>query len=284
MAAKSSSEGEEASSTSSSSSSASECDSDAPLQLPAPAAKAAAGRRRAEPAAAKSKQREPGIAADRATATASAKISGKAQPAKKKAKISVARDSSDSDSDVEEVADARGGGADDNDEKDDDAPFTVEYSPTGRATCRRCDQVIPRDCLRVSHIPLFRGKPGYKVYRHLDCTVFSEEIYCVQDVGGYRKLREPDLDRLRERIVASRKEWEDEKKEIQPDELVQLAFSGPVRPAPVGLCANLLPFQVEGASWMHAQEHSDVRGGILADEMGMVRSSPGRFLQLLLAI
>jgi hypothetical protein len=171
-----------------------------------------------------------------------------------------------------------------NDEKDDDAPFTVEYSPTGRATCRRCDQVIPRDCLRVSHIPLFRGKPGYKVYRHLDCTVFSEQIYCVQDVGGYRKLREPDLDRLRERIVASRKEWEDEKKEIQPDELVQLAFSGPVRPAPVGLCANLLPFQVEGASWMHAQEHSDVRGGILADEMGMVRSSPGRFLQLLLAI
>jgi SNF2 family DNA or RNA helicase len=36
------------------------------------------------------------------------------------------------------------------------------------------------------------------------------------------------------------------------------------------LVANLLPFQVEGFSWMRHQEVmcSDIRGGILADEMG----------------
>lgn len=43
-------------------------------------------------------------------------------------------------------------------ESDDDRPFQVEYSTTGRATCRRCDEVIPKGSLRVSHVPLFRGK------------------------------------------------------------------------------------------------------------------------------
>jgi hypothetical protein len=43
-------------------------------------------------------------------------------------------------------------------ESDDDRPFQVEYSTTGRATCRRCDELIPTGALRVSHVPLFRGK------------------------------------------------------------------------------------------------------------------------------
>ena len=39
-----------------------------------------------------------------------------------------------------------------------DRPFQVEYSATGRATCKRCDELIPKGALRVSHVPLFRGK------------------------------------------------------------------------------------------------------------------------------
>jgi hypothetical protein len=36
--------------------------------------------------------------------------------------------------------------------------FFVEYSSTGRATCRRCDAKIGKGILRVGHTPLFRGK------------------------------------------------------------------------------------------------------------------------------
>jgi hypothetical protein len=40
----------------------------------------------------------------------------------------------------------------------EDMPFMVEYSATGRATCRRCDTVVQKGAIRVSHVPLFRGK------------------------------------------------------------------------------------------------------------------------------
>ncbi|KEP67580.1 UNVERIFIED_CONTAM: SWI2/SNF2-containing protein RAD16 [Hammondia hammondi] len=41
------------------------------------------------------------------------------------------------------------------------------------------------------------------------------------------------------------------------------------RPAPPDLLLPLLPFQEEGLWWLCRQEQSEVRGGILADEMGM---------------
>ena len=47
---------------------------------------------------------------------------------------------------------------DDEIESDTDHPFTIEYSPTGRATCKRCDELIAKGVVRVSHVPLFRGK------------------------------------------------------------------------------------------------------------------------------
>ncbi|KAJ2307219.1 DNA repair protein rad16, partial [Coemansia sp. RSA 2704] len=44
----------------------------------------------------------------------------------------------------------------------------------------------------------------------------------------------------------------------------------PVRIAqPAALKIRLLPFQQEGVQWMSEQEHTQFRGGILADEMGM---------------
>ena len=54
-------------------------------------------------------------------------------------------------------------------------------------------------------------------------------------------------------------------------ELVQKAFQGEIRAEPSGLMANLLPFQIEGFSWMRHQEveEPEIRGGILADEMGL---------------
>ena len=43
----------------------------------------------------------------------------------------------------------------------------------------------------------------------------------------------------------------------------------PQAPAPEAVTMPLLPFQKESLGWMQKQEASDVRGGILADEMGM---------------
>jgi hypothetical protein len=175
-------------------------------------------------------------------------------------------------SDEEDSAEVQGvPGESSGDDSNLDRPFTAEYSPTSRSTCRRCDQIIAKGQLRVSHVPLFRGKPGFRVFRHLSCAVFSEEVAAMADVGGWRTLGKADRQRLKERIQQSKVERQEEEEEIQPDELVQVAFSGEIRPPPKGLDATLLPFQTEGVSWMRHQETGGgaVRGGILGDEMGM---------------
>lgn len=112
---------------------------------------------------------------------------------------------------------------------------------------------------------------GYMVYRHLKCATFSEEIVCAEDVEGYEDITEEDYARLAEHVVVSKDRIKEEREELHPDELVQKSFTGEVRSTPKGLTATLLPFQVEGFSWMRHQEvmEDEIRGGILADEMGM---------------
>eukprot|EP00804_Cyclotella_cryptica_P005687 CCRYP_000055-RC/>CCRYP_000055-RC protein AED:0.08 eAED:0.07 QI:0/0.87/0.88/1/1/1/9/176/1325 len=150
------------------------------------------------------------------------------------------------------------------------SPFNVEYSKSSRATCRTCDEVIRKGDVRVGHTPLFRGKPGYMVFRHLHCVVFSEDVTCAEDVINYETLEDADYQRLVEQVEASKYKIKEEKEELEPDELVQKSFEGEIRSEPPGLTATLLPFQIEGFSWMRHQEvKSDIRGGILADEMGM---------------
>ena len=150
------------------------------------------------------------------------------------------------------------------------ATYMVEYAKSSRATCKRCDIRISKNELRVGHRPLFRGKPGYQVFKHLYCIVFSEETNCAEDIAGYDVLKEEDYNALAKRVDESFDEIQKEKEELEPDELVQKKFEGEMRPPPKSLVANLLPFQEEGVSWMYNQEkHVEVRGGILADEMGM---------------
>lgn len=151
------------------------------------------------------------------------------------------------------------------------APFIVEYSKTGRATCRTCDERISKGELRVGHTPLFRGKPGYMVFRHLHCTVFTEDVVCVEDVENYGDLTYDDYLLLANQVELSKEKIKEEMEELSPDELVQKEFQGEIRAEPPGLTASLLSFQIEGFSWMRHQEveEPDIRGGILADEMGM---------------
>jgi SNF2 family DNA or RNA helicase len=157
------------------------------------------------------------------------------------------------------------------------APWIVEYSKTGRATCRSCDAKIVKGDVRIGHTPLFRGKPGYMVYRHLHCAIFSEEIQCAEDVENYHVLEKEDYAKLVEQVRTSQTRIQEEYEELRPDELVQGCFHGEDdsmrSEQPRGLNATLLPFQVEGYSWMYHQEvkQGDVRGGILADEMVSLR-------------
>lgn len=164
----------------------------------------------------------------------------------------------------------------DSDDDDDavDRPFTASYAPTSRARCARCDTFIIKGELRITHKPLFRGKQGFQVSRHLRCAVFSEDIDKAEDVGGWKSLASEDYCALTMRVEESKLELEEEKNELQPDELVKTIFHGETRKPPEGLVASLLPFQVEGVSWMYHQETQvpEIRGGILADEMGMVRT------------
>lgn len=150
---------------------------------------------------------------------------------------------------------------------DNGSTYIIEYSKTSRATCKRCDIRINKNELRVGHRPLFRGKPGYQVFKHLHCIVFSEEITCAQDVAGSDGLTDEDYKALAKRIDESFTLIQKENQELEPDELVQKKFEGEMRAAPKGLAANLLPFQEEGVSWMYHQERNveDVRGGILGE-------------------
>jgi SNF2 family DNA or RNA helicase len=147
--------------------------------------------------------------------------------------------------------------------------FFVEYSKTSRATCRRCDLPIEKGQMRVGHKPLFRGQQGFVVYRHLHCAVFPTHIQEGYQLQGYENMSAQHQKAIDLRLLESVREVQEENAEIQPDELLIPSFQGETRPTPPGLAADLLPFQVEGQSWMFAQEHTPYRGGILADEMGM---------------
>ena len=124
--------------------------------------------------------------------------------------------------------------------------------------------------LHQFHFSSYTPQPGFMVYRHLHCATFSEEILTAEDVENYETLNEEDYIRLGEQVEVSKERIKEEREELRPDELVQKSFTGEIRNEPKGLTATLLPFQVEGFSWMRHQEvmEEEIRGGILADEMG----------------
>ena len=143
-------------------------------------------------------------------------------------------------------AQPKGGEPDGNGGLNQPAPYIVEYSKTGRATCKTCDERILKGSLRVGHRPLFRGKPGFMVYRHLHCTTFSADVHCAEDVGNYDALAAEDYVKLAEQVDESKEKNKEEEEELSPDELVQKNFEGEIRSEPPGLIATLLPFQTEG--------------------------------------
>ena len=78
---------------------------------------------------------------------------------------------------VDEIASSDDSGYSSGEEESDDLdrPYQVEYSTTGRATCKRCDEKIAKGALRVSHVPLFRGKVRMRL-THL-CWMLHEHQF-----------------------------------------------------------------------------------------------------------
>jgi DNA repair protein RAD16 len=146
--------------------------------------------------------------------------------------------------------------------------YQVECAKTGRARCRKCSEYIAKDAIRVG-IPIRHqaGEFGYiPAWQHMTCSRIDpvddldEKIYGLDDITLVQRVEV--LAELQSTVLPPHLV------ELQPDDVIK---RGPLEamPAPPALLQHLLPFQEEGYGWMCAQEESEHRGGILADEMGM---------------
>ena len=103
-------------------------------------------------------------------------------------------------------------------------------------------------------------------------AVFHKSVTDVSGLDGYMELLKTDQELLRNRLIKSSTEEDEDAKPLDPDLLVRKVWTERKEPSE-DLLMPLLPYQKEGLAWMSSQEHSDVHGGILADEMGMGQSS-----------
>jgi SNF2 family DNA or RNA helicase len=132
--------------------------------------------------------------------------------------------------------------------------------------CKKCDTAIPNKTVRVGLQTDTRFGLLTK-WQHLGCTIFKN-LTDASTIEGWNDLSAEQQAQLQERVTASAGEEDLDDVAIDPDELVRKAWSTPKEP-PSDLLMPLLPYQKEGLGWMSNQEHVDVHGGILADEMGM---------------
>lgn len=146
--------------------------------------------------------------------------------------------------------------------------YVVELAKSGRAECKKCEQKIKKFELRVGVI--VEGDWGLLTrWQHLSCTVFDRSVRNAESLDGYIDLDLDSQEILKERVLQSQSEIDEDMIPVDPDELVRKAWTEPVEPS-MDLLMPLLPYQKEGLGWLLHQESNDIHGGILADEMGMV--------------
>jgi DNA repair protein RAD16 len=146
--------------------------------------------------------------------------------------------------------------------------YLVEIAKTGRSTCKKCDSKIDNKVIRIGVV--IEGSWGLSTsWQHLGCTIFHKSLRSTNEIEGYNELQKTDQESVGKRFMESQNEVDLEMEDLNPDELVRTVWKNPMEPHS-DLLLPLLPYQKEGLGWMIHQESSEVHGGILADEMGMV--------------
>lgn len=146
--------------------------------------------------------------------------------------------------------------------------YITEISRSGRARCRKCSQLVQKNELRVG-VPIRHsaGEHGWiSAWQHLHCTRIEERENFEEVLYGYEDLSPEDQKTVLLEITSDN--LPDHLKPLDPEDLVKRGKLPEVNP-PKELLRPLLPYQKEGLGWLVRQEQTDVRGGILADEMGM---------------
>ncbi|KAG5500143.1 hypothetical protein JIQ42_04478 [Leishmania sp. Namibia] len=149
--------------------------------------------------------------------------------------------------------------------------YIVQKSPTARARCRKCSQLIPKGDMRVG-VPIRHnaGDNGWiSAWQHLGCTRMekSELEHYESTMHGFASLKPEEQEHVVNEVNST--EVPEHLKPLDPDDLVHRGKMEQMAP-PSTLLRHLLPYQKEGLGWMVRQEtESPIKGGILADEMGM---------------
>lgn len=158
-----------------------------------------------------------------------------------------------------------------------DRPYVarVEAAKSGRATCRLCCEKIDKATPKVGLPMKWQGGKNPQAATFGWATSWCHPKCCRvknatdKTVHGIGDLAPKDAKFVLSEI--SRTDTPETLKELRPEDVDALVPQRVLeeRDPPSTLSQELLPFQKEGLGWMLDQEEGEVRGGILADEMGM---------------
>lgn len=146
--------------------------------------------------------------------------------------------------------------------------YIVELAKSGKARCRKCSEMIAKSEIRFG-IPIRdpRGEYGYiSAWQHLKCSRVESPDQVPNEVYGFHTLTLAQQTAVTETIT--RRDAPEHLAALNPEDLVKRGKQ-PLADPPAALLQHLMPFQREGIWWMIEQERSELKGGILADEMGM---------------
>ena len=146
--------------------------------------------------------------------------------------------------------------------------YVVEHAKTGRAKCKVCGEAIALRALRVGIEVEEKGWGIITRWQHVACTRMPW-LSGAAELDGYDDLLAPEQaqidEMLKERGAPAHLSA------LDPDAEVAKAGNAwtESREPPPELLGTMLPYQKEGLAWLCKQEEGEVKGGILADEMGM---------------
>ena len=156
----------------------------------------------------------------------------------------------------------------------------VELAKSSRAKCRFCCEKFSKGDVKVGLPMKWQGGRNSEVAPHGWATSWGHPA-CVRvpaaaDACTRQEMKAyvHDFDVLGPKDQSSvlnnlmSKDVPEAQQELRPEDIKDTRTFEEA-PEPTKLVQRLLPFQREGLGWMLKQEESKVRGGILADEMGM---------------